>query len=158
MRVQSGSRWALFSGGTSVPGPERLNYSFGEKLGYFVARYTGESLCDSFTAFQKQDYGIFFSLSLPFYLARQPSKWKVFLTSSLLLTLQLYLTSHLFLQSPSVSFLQRRLFISRLTIGVGWGGGGEGAWFGLMCWGGSLMSQSGIRDTRGHLCTAWSNF
>lgn len=48
----------------------------------------------------------FFSLSLAhsFYLARQPSKWKVFfLTSSLLLTLPLYLTSHLFLQPPSVT-------------------------------------------------------
>lgn len=105
---------------TSVPDPKRLNYSLGEKLGYFVARYTGESLCDSFSAFQKQDYGVFFFPSLSFYLARQPSKWKVFLTFSIISAFNSPTVSHL-PSFPSIPlsfsvFLQRRLFISALTI------------------------------------------
>lgn len=40
----------------SAPDKRRLNYTLEEQGGYFVRWSTRESLCDSFNAFQKQDY------------------------------------------------------------------------------------------------------
>lgn len=70
--------------------------------------------------FKSRIMGFFFSLTLSFYLARQPSKWKVFLTFSIISAFNSPTVSHL-PSFPSIPlsfsvFLQRRLFISGLTI------------------------------------------
>lgn len=85
----------------------RLNYTSAEQCGYLVLWYTKESLCDSFTTFQKQDYFILSSqtasrmkdLSIIFYL------------------LPAFNSPHSFSRPSFVQSLspQRHLFLSSLT-------------------------------------------
>lgn len=94
-----------------------------------------------------------FFLSLSFYLARQPSKWKVFLTFSIIAAFNSPTVSHL----PSFHSIFLVLCLSAKT-SIYISSDNRGAWFCLMCWGAFLMSQSGIRDVRRHLWAARFNF
>lgn len=126
---------------TLVPGPKGLNYSFGEKLGYFVARYTrGEPLW-LFHCLSKAGLWFFFfpSFSHSLYLARQPSEWKVFLTSSLLFTLPT--VSHL----PSFPFnLSLSLFCKDVYLYLVWRSVGGLIWLDVL----RGLSDESIWDKR----------